>query len=109
MLLQDWADLWRPELAGRISMVNSPREVIGAVLKYMGASYNTSNMNLQVAGGRTAVQQNLALLGKQVHRNDILSHCILCLADSYYAIGSDTLWVKRTLMVNIGRQEINFS
>lgn len=58
--------MWRPELAGRISMINSPREVIGAVLKYMGASYNTENMDLQVAGGRTAVEQNLALFGKQV-------------------------------------------
>lgn len=66
MLSQDWADLWRPELAGKISMVNSPREVVGAVLKYMGASYNTTNVDLQVAGGRNAVQQNLALLGKQV-------------------------------------------
>ncbi|KAJ0053046.1 hypothetical protein Pint_02566 [Pistacia integerrima] len=80
--IEDWTDLWRPELAGRISMVNSPREVIGAVLKYMGASYNTSNMNLQLAGGRTAVLQNLSLLGKQVHGNDILSHCMLCLPDS---------------------------
>lgn len=64
--MQDWADLWRPELAGRISMVNSPREVIGAVLKYMGASYNTTDIDLQVAGGRDAVQRNLALLARQV-------------------------------------------
>ncbi|KAK3183457.1 hypothetical protein Dsin_030743 [Dipteronia sinensis] len=68
--IEDWTDLWRPELAGRISMVNSPREVIGAVLKYMGASYNTEIMDLQVAGGRIAVQQNLALLGKQVRLFD---------------------------------------
>lgn len=66
--MQDWADLWRPELEGKISMVDSPREVVGAVLKYMGASYNTNNLDLQVAGGRTAVQKNLELLGKQVLR-----------------------------------------
>lgn len=47
-------------------MVDSPREVIGAVLKYMGASYNTKNIDLQVAGGRSAVQKNLELLWKQV-------------------------------------------
>ena len=64
--MQDWADLWRPELAGRISMVDSPREVVGAVLKYMGALYNTNDINLQVAGGRDAVKHNLALLRKQV-------------------------------------------
>lgn len=54
-------------------MVDSPREVIGAVLKYMGASYNTNNIDLQVAGGRSTVQRNLQLLGKQVwDRKDIL-------------------------------------
>ena len=47
-------------------MVNSPREVVGAVFKYMGASYNTTDIDLQVAGGRHAVKQNLALLARQV-------------------------------------------
>ena len=42
---KDWKDLWQPKLAGRISMVNSPREVIGTVLKYMGASYNSNDIN----------------------------------------------------------------
>lgn len=64
--LQDWADLWRPELAGKISMVDSPREVIGAVLKSMGASYNTTDIDAQVNGGRKSVQKKLAQLGKQV-------------------------------------------
>ncbi|KAK9232810.1 hypothetical protein WN943_023058 [Citrus x changshan-huyou] len=30
--IEDWKDLWRPELAGRISMVNSPRELNLALL-----------------------------------------------------------------------------
>lgn len=47
-------------------MVDSPREVVGAVLKSMGASYNTINIESQVAGGREAVQRKLALLQKQV-------------------------------------------
>lgn len=63
---QDWKDLWRPELAGRISMVDSPREVIGAVLKYMGASYNTNNIDSEVNGGKHAVMQNLESLANQV-------------------------------------------
>ncbi|KAH9753717.1 Receptor-like protein 13 [Citrus sinensis] len=54
-----------PELAGRISMVNSPREVIGSVLKYRVASYNSNDIDSQVAGGKIAVQQNLALLANQ--------------------------------------------
>ncbi|KAL5796866.1 hypothetical protein ACOSQ2_001686 [Xanthoceras sorbifolium] len=92
--IEDWTDLWRPELAGRISMVNSPREVIGAVLKYMGASYNTENMDLQVAGGRIAVQRNLALLGKQVRLFDS-THFLKAFAvgDVWVAVGwsSDVL------------------
>ncbi|XP_031288308.1 uncharacterized protein LOC116147017 isoform X2 [Pistacia vera] len=86
--IEDWTDLWRPELAGRISMVNSPREVIGAVLKYMGASYNTSNMNLQLAGGRTAVQQNLSLLGKQVRLFDSMHYLkAFGVGDVWVAVG----------------------
>ncbi|XP_045786134.1 uncharacterized protein LOC123881483 isoform X1 [Trifolium pratense] len=68
--IEDWADLWRPDLAGRISMVNSPRDVVGAVLKYMGASYNANDINLEVNGGRDAVKHNLALLAKQVRLFD---------------------------------------
>ncbi|KAH9753794.1 spermidine/putrescine-binding periplasmic protein [Citrus sinensis] len=64
--IEDWKDLWQPELAGKISMVNSPREVIGSVLKYRGASYNSNDIDSQVAGGKIAVQQNLALLANQV-------------------------------------------
>ncbi|KAI3933054.1 hypothetical protein MKW92_005211, partial [Papaver armeniacum] len=43
--MMSWKDLWRPEVAGKISMVDPPREVIGAILKYMGASYNTKDIN----------------------------------------------------------------
>ncbi|XP_010478890.1 PREDICTED: uncharacterized protein LOC104757797 [Camelina sativa] len=68
--IEDWDDLWRPELAGRIAMVNCPREVIGAVLKYMGASYNTTDLDSQVAGGRIAVENNLASLMKQIRLFD---------------------------------------
>lgn len=46
-------------------MVDSPREVVGAVLKYMGASYNTE-IRKDIPGGISAVQLNLALLAKQV-------------------------------------------
>ncbi|KAI3924546.1 hypothetical protein MKX01_037986 [Papaver californicum] len=83
--IEDWKDLWRPELAGKISMVDSPREVIGAVLKYMGASYNTKDFNSQVTGGRNAVLQNLLSLQKQVRLFD----------NVYYlkAFGVGDVWV----------------
>jgi putative spermidine/putrescine transport system substrate-binding protein len=41
---QDWSDLWRPELQGRISLLDQPREVIGLTLKQLGHSYNTQNL-----------------------------------------------------------------
>lgn len=83
--IEDWEDLWRPELAGRISMVDSPREVIGAVLKYMGASYNTDDFDSKVVGGKNAVRQNLASLVKQVRLFD----------NTHYlkAFGVDDVWV----------------
>ncbi|WRX16892.1 hypothetical protein QQP08_009379 [Theobroma cacao] len=98
--IQDWADLWRPELAGRISMVNSPREVIGAVLKYMGASYNTTDIDLQVAGGRDAVQRNLALLARQVQLFDSENYLrAFSVGDVWVAVGwsSDVLPVVKRM------------
>lgn len=65
-MVQDWSDLWRPEFSGKISMVDSPREIIGTVLKYMGASYNTRSIDSQVVGGKHAVLEQLELLVRQV-------------------------------------------
>lgn len=58
---QDWADLWRPELRGRISMLDQPREVIGLTLKKLGASYNTTDLS-QVAN----IKKELLTLHQQV-------------------------------------------
>ncbi|KAI4341991.1 hypothetical protein MLD38_026655 [Melastoma candidum] len=83
--IEDWKDLWRPELGGRISMIDCPREVIGIVLKYMGYSYNTISLDNNVSGGTSAIQKNLALLAKQVRLFD----------SKYYlkALGVDDVWV----------------
>ncbi|KAL2547980.1 putrescine-binding periplasmic protein-related [Forsythia ovata] len=92
--IEDWADLWRPELAGKISMVDSPREIVGAVLKYMGASYNTTNIDFQVVGGKHAVLQKLSLLVQQVRLFDSLSYLkAFGVGDVWVAVGwsSDVL------------------
>ncbi|KAH9753735.1 spermidine/putrescine-binding periplasmic protein [Citrus sinensis] len=90
----DWKDLWQPELAGRISMVNSPREVIGSVLKYRGASYNSNNIDSQVAGGKIAVQQNLALLANQVRLFDCTHYLkAFAIGDVWVAVG----WISDVL------------
>lgn len=59
-------DLWKPELAGRVAMVDSPREVVGAVLKSLGASYNTRDFDTEIPGGREAVKERFLTLQKQV-------------------------------------------
>jgi putative spermidine/putrescine transport system substrate-binding protein len=40
----DWSDLWRPEFAGRISLLDQPREVIGLVLRQLDRSYNETDL-----------------------------------------------------------------
>ncbi|XP_050234367.1 uncharacterized protein LOC126682670 [Mercurialis annua] len=86
--IEDWADLWRPELKGRISMIDSPREVLGAVFKYMGASYNTKNIESDVSGGKKTVQQNLALLAKQVRLFDSVHYLkAFGVGDVWVAVG----------------------
>jgi len=38
-----WSILWNPKYKGKIAMLNNPDEVIGAALKYLGYSLNTTN------------------------------------------------------------------
>ncbi len=40
----DWDDLWRPELARRISLLDSDRETLGLTLKSLGQSYNSVDL-----------------------------------------------------------------
>lgn len=41
----DWSDLWKPEFKGYISLPDSPRSVIGLVLKKLGQSVNPENLD----------------------------------------------------------------
>jgi hypothetical protein len=47
-------------------MIDSPREVTGAVLKHLGSSYNTTDMDAEVSGGKEAVLKSFTQLQKQV-------------------------------------------
>jgi putative spermidine/putrescine transport system substrate-binding protein len=42
--ITQWSDLWRPELAQKLSLPDDAREVIGLVLKKMGQSYQPENL-----------------------------------------------------------------
>ncbi|HEY9646011.1 MAG TPA: extracellular solute-binding protein, partial [Chroococcidiopsis sp.] len=41
----DWDDLWRPELEGRLSLLDNARVVIGLALKRLGQSFNAAPGN----------------------------------------------------------------
>eukprot|EP00250_Pteridium_aquilinum_P010560 c19474_g1_i2 orf=133-2253(+) len=83
--IEDWKDLWKPELRGKIAMVDSPREVVGAVLKSLGASYNAQDFDKDVKGGKAAVKQQFLALQKQVKVFDSVHYL--------KALGSDDVWV----------------
>lgn len=58
----DWGDLWRPELARRISLLDSDRETLGLTLKSLGQSYNTPDLAaVPGLGDRLAQLQRQAL------------------------------------------------
>jgi putative spermidine/putrescine transport system substrate-binding protein len=80
---QDWSDLWRNELRSRISLLNQPREVIGLVLKKLGNSYNTENLDTV-----PDLEQELRTLNQQVKfysSNNYLQPLIT--GDTWLAVG----------------------
>jgi spermidine/putrescine-binding protein len=55
-----WPDLWRTDLAGRITMLDDPAEVIGACLKKLGYSLNsTDSPRLEQAKAEAIAQKRV--------------------------------------------------
>lgn len=81
----DWSDLWRAELRDRISLLNQPREVIGLVLKKLGKSYNTQNLDIP------ELKKQLDTLDQQVkfYSNDTYLQPLI-LGDTWLAVGWST-------------------
>ena len=86
---KDWSDLWRDGVQQHVSLLNQPREVIGLVLKKLGKSYNTENLD-QVPD----LEKELQTLNQQVKfysSNNYLEPLIM--EDTWLAVGwsSDVL------------------
>ncbi len=82
----DWQDLWRPELRNRLSLLDSPREIIGLTLKKLGSSYNSANL-VDVAD----LKKELIALNKQVKLYSSDSYLQpLVLEDTDIAVGWST-------------------
>jgi spermidine/putrescine transport system substrate-binding protein len=56
-----WSDLWDPRLAGKITMLDDPPEVLGACLKRLGHSINSSVEGELRAAQREAIAQKKLL------------------------------------------------
>ncbi|WP_375511075.1 extracellular solute-binding protein [uncultured Nostoc sp.] len=80
---KDWSDLWRDGVQQHVSLLNQPREVIGLVLKKLGKSYNTENLD-QVPD----LEKELQTLNQQVKfysSNNYLEPLIM--GDTWLAVG----------------------
>ncbi|MBF2006193.1 extracellular solute-binding protein [Chlorogloeopsis fritschii PCC 9212] len=90
----DWSDLWRSELRDRISVLNQPREVIGLVLKKLGQSYNTQNLD-----SIPNLEEELSTLNQQVKLYSSTRYLEpLIIGDTWLAVG----WSNDVLSV-LGR------
>jgi len=83
---QDWSDLWRDGLRSRISLLNNSREVIGLVLKKLGRSYNTENLdtipNLETE--LRALNQQVKLYSSNTYLEPLI------IGDTWLAVGWST-------------------
>jgi spermidine/putrescine transport system substrate-binding protein len=59
--LRAWSDLWDPRLAGKITMLDDPPEVLGACLKRLGYSINSGHEGELRAAQREAIAQKKLL------------------------------------------------
>ncbi|MEM7557061.1 MAG: extracellular solute-binding protein [Cyanobacteria bacterium P01_A01_bin.84] len=80
---QDWSDLFKPELRSRVSVLDQPREVIGLVLKKLGKSYNTENLDAV-----PQLKSELKVLNKQIkfYSSDRYIEPLL-IGDTWLAVG----------------------
>jgi spermidine/putrescine transport system substrate-binding protein len=52
-----WADLWNPALAGRLTMLDDPEDMLGACLKKLGLSFNAADPAELARAEREAIAQ----------------------------------------------------
>ena len=83
LTITDWQDLWQPKLRDRLSLLDSPREVIGLTLKKLGHSYNANNLD-SIAD----LETELSALDRQVKLYSSDNYLEpLVLGDTWVAVG----------------------
>jgi putative spermidine/putrescine transport system substrate-binding protein len=96
----DWADLWRPELKDKISLLDQSRETIGLTLKKLKQSYNATN--LAAVPDLLPHLQSLHRQVKLYSSTDYLQPLIL--KDTWVAVG----WSTDILPLAESNSEIGF-
>lgn len=83
---RDWSDLWRPELKERISLLDSPRSVIGLTLKKLGKSVNESDLSSipNLSRELQTLQQQVKFYSSDAYLQPLL------LGDTWAAVGWST-------------------
>lgn len=80
---QDWDDLWKKEITRKISLLNQPRETLGLILKKLGYSYNTEDLN-----SVSQLKSEWVALQKQVKFYDNTNYLQpLILGDTWLVVG----------------------
>jgi putative spermidine/putrescine transport system substrate-binding protein len=96
--ITDWSDLWRPDLRGKLTLPDHPRDTIGLVLKSLGQSYNASAIEPS-----PALRKALARLNEQAlfyTSSDYLQ--VLEIGDSWVAVGwTSDLYQLQELNANV--------
>jgi putative spermidine/putrescine transport system substrate-binding protein len=87
----DWRDLWQPVLQRRISLPESPRAVIGLILKHLGQSANT--VDLSTVPNLSSELEELHQQTRFYNSTDYLQP--LMLGDTWAAVG----WSNEILQV----------
>jgi spermidine/putrescine-binding protein len=57
LVITKWADLWRTDLLGRITMLDDPEDVIGACLQKLRMPFNATDIRQLTAAKEEAVRQ----------------------------------------------------
>ena len=79
---ESWADFWRlaEKLSGRVTVLDSPGEVIGAALKMRGQWYNASSPDVLSAARKDLLQLKPHLLAFETNYKPLLASGEACLS-----------------------------
>jgi putative spermidine/putrescine transport system substrate-binding protein len=77
----DWQDLWRPELEGYVSLLDSPRAVVGLTSRKLGQSFNPTDLGEELQAELQALHQQVKFYSSDSYLQPLM------LGDTWVALG----------------------